>query len=81
MNATNSTILTSREQEILAHYARGLTQSRVARAIWVTEPTVQYHLKKARRKLGARTTREAVRLALDHDLIGFPYDYGLKDAA
>lgn len=52
--------LTRRELEALKLSARGLTVRGIASAMHISEPTVKFHLLGARRKLNARTTREAV---------------------
>lgn len=52
--------LTRRELEALRLSARGLTIREVAERMRISEPTVKFHLMGARRKLNARTTREAV---------------------
>jgi DNA-binding CsgD family transcriptional regulator len=52
--------LTRRELEALRLSARGLTICEVAERMRISEPTVKFHLMGARRKLNARTTREAV---------------------
>lgn len=52
--------LTRRELEALRLSARGLTIREIAERMRISEPTVKFHLMGARRKLNARTTREAV---------------------
>ena len=63
--------LTRREREILQLVARGHSNRRVARRLWVTEQTVKFHLSNVYRKLGVSNRTEAGRWAqlnglLDH---------------
>jgi DNA-binding NarL/FixJ family response regulator len=62
--------LTDRELEILKLVAEGLTNSRIARSLWVTEQTVKFHLSNTYRKLGVANRTEASRYAYMHDLVG-----------
>jgi DNA-binding NarL/FixJ family response regulator len=61
--------LTSREVEILSLAAQGHTNSRIARALWVTEQTVKFHLSNTYRKLGVANRTEASRWAYTHTLV------------
>lgn len=54
------TKLTPREREVLRAIKAGLTSSEVARTIGVSTRTIEFHRSNIRRKLGARTTAEAV---------------------
>jgi DNA-binding NarL/FixJ family response regulator len=60
------TELTKREMEILGLVAQGLSNSRVANLLWVTEQTVKFHLSNIYRKLGVGNRTEATRWALEH---------------
>jgi DNA-binding NarL/FixJ family response regulator len=62
--------LTHRELEILQLVAEGLTNSRIARKLWVTEQTVKFHLSNTYRKLGVANRTQASRYAYTHDLVG-----------
>jgi DNA-binding NarL/FixJ family response regulator len=62
--------LTDRELEILRLVAEGLTNSTIARQLWVTEQTVKFHLSNTYRKLGVANRTEASRYAYTHDLVG-----------
>jgi DNA-binding NarL/FixJ family response regulator len=62
--------LTDRELEILKLVAEGLTNSRIARTLWVTEQTVKFHLSNTYRKLGVANRTEASRYAYMNDLVG-----------
>jgi len=44
--------LTARESEIMSLAAQGLSNASIARQLWVTEPTVKFHLSNTYRKLG-----------------------------
>ena len=51
--------LTSRECETLALVAEGRSNKEIARAFWVTEQTVKFHLSNVYRKLGVSNRTEA----------------------
>lgn len=55
--------LTAREQEVLAHIARGLTNKEIAGDLGISQQTVKNHLSNAIRKLGARGRTQAVLFA------------------
>jgi len=57
-----SASLTRREVQILELFERGLRAREIASAMNIAEATVKFHLLGARRKLNARTTREAAAL-------------------
>lgn len=61
--------LTDRELEILRFAAEGQTNGQIARALWVTEQTVKFHLSNTYRKLGVANRTEASRYAYLHDLV------------
>lgn len=61
--------LTHREREILGLAAIGQTNGQIARALWVTEQTVKFHLSNTYRKLGVANRTEASRYALVNDLV------------
>jgi DNA-binding NarL/FixJ family response regulator len=61
--------LTVRELEILRLAARGMTNGRIARELWVTEQTVKFHLSNTYRKLGVTNRTEATRYAYMNDLV------------
>jgi DNA-binding NarL/FixJ family response regulator len=45
-------VLTDREQEVLALMAEGLTNAGIARRLWLTERTVESHIRNLLTKLG-----------------------------
>lgn len=61
--------LTRREREILAYVAEGRTNGEVARALWVTEQTVKFHLANIYRKLEVSNRTQASRWAHTHGLL------------
>jgi DNA-binding NarL/FixJ family response regulator len=61
--------LTDRELEILRLVAKGFTNGRIARELWVTEQTVKFHLSNTYRKLGVANRTEASRYAHMNDLV------------
>jgi DNA-binding NarL/FixJ family response regulator len=63
-----ASVLTCRELEILRHAAAGLSNSRIAAELWVTEQTVKFHLSNVYRKLGLSNRTEAAHYAHVHGL-------------
>jgi len=56
--------LTKREREVLNWVAAGRRQADIAATLGLSERTIENHLRRIRRKLGARTTAEAVQIAV-----------------
>lgn len=54
--------LTSRQQEILALVAEGLTNAQIARRLYLSEFTIKQHLRHAYKLLGVRNRTEAAKL-------------------
>lgn len=61
--------LTDREIEVLAQARHGLTNKEIGKILFISDRTVQGHLKNIYQKLGVTTRTEAVALALQHGLI------------
>lgn len=57
-------LLTVRERQCLSFAANGLVTKQMAAEIGISEKTVELHLAHARRKLGARTTAQAIAITL-----------------
>ena len=66
--ADDRPLLTRRELEILRFVARGYTNGEVARALWVTDETVKYHLANVYRKLHVSNRLDAVAWAAENGL-------------
>ncbi|MGE3771625.1 MAG: autoinducer binding domain-containing protein [Gammaproteobacteria bacterium] len=66
---TVTTMLTSREREVLRHAADGLSAAASAQAMRRALETVRHHRKSAMEKLGARTMTQAVARALSLGLV------------
>jgi DNA-binding NarL/FixJ family response regulator len=64
--------LTEREQEVLSHMARGLTNKEIAGALGRTEATIKVHVIHILRKLDAADRTEAVTIALQRGIIHLP---------
>jgi DNA-binding NarL/FixJ family response regulator len=62
--------LTSRELEVLRLVAEGLPNAEVARRLWISQPTVKYHLSRTYEKLGVSNRTGAARLAERYGLLG-----------
>src|SRR4051794_37011683 len=62
-------LITDRELEILQHVAEGLSNAQIAKALWVPEQTVKFHLSNVYRKLGVSNRTEASRYALSRGLL------------
>jgi DNA-binding NarL/FixJ family response regulator len=60
--------LTARELEILGLAASGMSNSRIARSLFVTEQTVKFHLSNVYRKLGLSNRTQAAHFAHVHGL-------------
>jgi DNA-binding NarL/FixJ family response regulator len=63
--------LTPREREVLALMAEGFMNSEIAEQLVVSLYTVKNHVSSIISKLGARNRVEAVRMAIEHELIRF----------
>lgn len=61
--------LTSRELEVLRLAAEGLPNAQVAKRLWISEPTVKYHLSRTYEKLGVSNRTGAARWAERHGLL------------
>jgi len=61
----NGDALTRREREVLRLASTGLSNSAIARTLWVSDETVKSHLASIYRKLGVRSRREAAQVALE----------------
>jgi DNA-binding NarL/FixJ family response regulator len=57
--------LSPRELEVLEAVATGLSNRKIAATLWVTEPTVKFHLTNIYRKLGVTNRTQAARWLLD----------------
>jgi DNA-binding NarL/FixJ family response regulator len=62
-------LLSPRELEVLRLVAGGLTNSDIARKLWVAEQTVKFHLSNIYRKLDVANRTEASRYAHVHGLV------------
>lgn len=60
--------LSEKELTVLRAVACGQSNKEIARALWVSEQTVKYHLTNVYRKLGVANRTEAARFACDHHL-------------
>jgi len=61
--------LTARELEILTLTSQGLSNAELAKALWVSEPTIKFHLSNIYRKLGVTNRTGASRWAQRHGLL------------
>ena len=61
--------LSAREVEILRLVARGMTDAEVARKLFLSPRTVNWHLGSVYRKLDLHSRAEATRFAVEHDLL------------
>jgi len=61
--------LTERELEILTLLAQGLSNNDIASKLFVTVPTVKYHVTNILSKLNVQSRTEAVLVAMKHRLV------------
>jgi DNA-binding NarL/FixJ family response regulator len=59
--------LSPRELEVLEAVAIGLSNREIASKLWVSEPTVKFHLTNVYRKLGVTNRTQAARWLLDRE--------------
>ncbi|MEM9692857.1 MAG: autoinducer binding domain-containing protein [Myxococcota bacterium] len=62
--------LSERERECLRGLAEGLQQKEIAHRLGVVGATVEFHLRNARRKLGASTAAQALAIAIQRRHLG-----------
>lgn len=60
--------LSRREADVLRCVARGLANKDIARELWISVPTVKFHLTNAYRTLGIANRTEAARWVLEHGI-------------
>ena len=70
--------LTERELAVLQSLARGQSNKEIARALWLAEQTVKFHLTNIYRKLDVRSRTEAVHWAYRHGLLESTTESGLS---
>jgi len=61
--------LTERELEVLSEASQGKTNKQIGKALFISDRTVQGHLKNIYQKFGVTTRTEAVAVALQHGFI------------
>lgn len=61
--------LTDRELEVLAHAGSGKTNKEIGKLLYISDRTVQGHLKNIYQKFGVTTRTEAVAIGLQHGFI------------
>jgi two-component system NarL family response regulator len=64
-----SSILGSREKEVLRLLADGRSSARIAAALGIAEATVEVHRRNIKRKLGVHSTAELIRYAIHEGLV------------
>jgi len=62
--------LTRRQREVLELAACGLSNKQIARQLGIAQQTVKNQMLNARRALGASTSMQALKIAIDRRLIG-----------
>jgi DNA-binding NarL/FixJ family response regulator len=68
-NGDSGPRLTRRELQVLRLVAEGLPNAQVAKRLWISEPTVKYHLSRTYEKLGVANRTGAARWAERHGLL------------
>jgi NarL family two-component system response regulator LiaR len=69
--------LSRKELVVLKSVARGHSNKQIAKALWVSEQTVKYHLTNVYRKLDVANRTEAARFAYEHRLVEAPIHEGV----
>jgi DNA-binding NarL/FixJ family response regulator len=64
--------LSEKELAVLRELAHGRSNKEIARALFVSEQTVKFHLRNIYRKLGIATRTEALRFAYQNNLVEVP---------
>lgn len=59
-----ATLLSHREQEVLALVAEGLTNAEIAERLYIARKTAEHHVGRVLTKLGVRSRAEAAALAV-----------------
>jgi DNA-binding NarL/FixJ family response regulator len=62
-------LLTKRELTVLAAIGRGLSTREISRELWVTEPTVKFHVRNIYAKLGLRNRTDAAAYAVREGIV------------
>lgn len=62
--------LTPREREVVDLVVAGKANKEIARALFISSKTVEFHRARAMKKVGARRTTDLVRIALDSRVAG-----------
>ena len=62
--------LTERQSQVLSHLADGLSDKDIGEYLAISPRTVEVHVQAILSKLGARTRSDAVRIAIENDVIG-----------
>lgn len=68
----NDSLLSPRERRVTAELARGAGVEEIATTLCISPHTARTHVRNVRRKLGARTSAEAVARALTLGLVALP---------
>lgn len=61
--------LSSKELEVLRQLALGQSNKDIARALWISEQTVKFHLRNVYKKLGVANRSEAIRVGFSAGLL------------
>ena len=69
LEPSRATGLSEKEAVVLAELAKGHSNREIAQALWLSEQTVKFHLRNVYRKLGVANRTDALRLALERDLV------------
>jgi DNA-binding NarL/FixJ family response regulator len=64
-----TTALSPRQHQVLAHLANGFRAKEIARELRIDYGTTKLHIEAAMRKLGARSSTQAVATAIRSNLI------------
>ena len=69
-----TSLLSEREVEVLRHVAIGETSKEIAKALDISERTVNWHIERVFSKLHVGSRAEAVALAMEKGILRRPHD-------
>ncbi|MBD3342361.1 MAG: hypothetical protein GF353_24890 [Candidatus Lokiarchaeota archaeon] len=69
LNTSSTPILTERQKEILTKICEGKSYRVIAKELYISLPTVKYHVKNIFNLLHVKNKAQAIRVAIINDLV------------